>query len=153
MQRISSTSTFFYKRVFPVLWFGFVAIFFAVFFFGKPARGAAIPFFIMPVFMAAIGYVIMKKMIFNLADDVFDTGDALIVRFGSEQESVPLSEIININYMYLQNPNRVTLTLRTPSRFGKEVSFMPPTRFVPFAKSPVVAQLIERVDAARRSGS
>jgi hypothetical protein len=107
--------------------------------------------FIVPVFMAAIGYLMMKHMIFNLADEVLDAGDALIVRFGSEQERIPLSEIINISYTYMQNPSRVTLTLRTPSRFGKEVSFMPPQRFFPFAKSPIVAELIERADTARRA--
>lgn len=153
MNRISSRSTFANKRLFPAFWFGFIAIFFAIGLFGKPARGSVFPLFAMPAFMAVIGYLIMKHMIFNLADEVLDAGDALIVRFGSEQERIPLSEIINISYAYLQNPSRVTLTLRTPSRFGKEVSFMPPQRFVPFAKSPIVAELIERVDVARRAAA
>jgi hypothetical protein len=48
------------------------------------------------------------------------------------------------------NPPRVTLTLRQPSIFGTEVSFSAPVRFIPFAKSPLVEDLIRRVDAARR---
>jgi hypothetical protein len=150
MHRISSRSTFFYKRVFPLIWFGFLVFMIAIPLTAKNTRGHfSIFFFLPPAFMAAIGYFIFKKLIFDLADEVTDAGDALIVRFGSEQQRIPLSEIMNISYSYMTNPPRVTLTLRTPSQFGKEVSFSPPTRFVPFAKSPIVADLIERVDAAR----
>jgi hypothetical protein len=85
-----------------------------------------------------------------LADSVFDDGDSLVVRFGSVEERIPFSQIINVSYTYMANPSRVTLTLRTPGSFGKEISFSPPQRFLPFAKSPIVADLIERVDAARR---
>jgi hypothetical protein len=92
----------------------------------------------------------MKKLVFDLADEVLDDGDSLVVRFGSEQERIPLSQIMNVSYSYMSNPARVTLTLRTPGRFGKEITFSPPQRFVPFAKSPIVSDLIERIDAARR---
>jgi len=89
--------------------------------------------------------------VFDLADELFDAGDSLIVRFGTERERVLLAEIINVSYSYMMNPARVSLTLRTPGRFGKEISFSPPQRFVPFAKSPIVANLIDRIDAARRA--
>jgi hypothetical protein len=150
MKRISSRTTFFTKRVFPVIWFGFLVLFVASTLSKKSSGGLPVAFFIMPAFMAAFGYFIMKKLVFDLADEVFDAGDALVVRFGSEQERIPLSEIINVSYSYMVNPPRITLTLRTPGNFGKEVSFSPPTTFVPFAKSPIVADLIERVDVARR---
>ncbi len=134
-----------------MIWFGFLAFFVAMFFFVGFQVGVPIAFFLGPAFMAIFGYFLMKKLVFDLADEVLDAGDALVVRFGSEQERIPLSEIINVSYSYMQNPNRVTLTLRTPSQFGKEVSFSPPARFLPLAKSPIVADLIERVDAARRA--
>jgi hypothetical protein len=47
------------------------------------------------------------------------------------------------------NPERVTLALREPGRFGKEITFSPARRFLAFARSPVINELIERVDAAR----
>jgi hypothetical protein len=151
MRRISSRSTFFNKRVFPVIWFGFVAfIFFGPLLSGKARNGPPAAFLFFPIIMAAIGYFIMKKFVFDLADEVLDDGNSLVVRFGSDEERIPLSEIINISYTYMSNPSRVTLTLRTPGRFGKEVSFSPPQQFIPFAKSPIVADLIERSDAARR---
>lgn len=152
MRRISSRITFYNKRVFPVIWFGFLAfIAIAPLLGAKTKGGPPAGFLIFPIFMAAFGYFLMKKLIFDLADDVFDDGSSLIVRFGSEEERIPFSEIINVSYSYLSNPSRVTLTLRTPGRFGKEVSFSPPQSFVPFAKSPIVADLIERTDAARRN--
>ncbi len=108
------------------------------------------PLLIMPVFMAIFGYVIMKKLVFDLADEVWDTGDALLVKNKNEEELIPLTNIINVSYSVMVNPPRVTLTLRQPCRFGKEVSFSPPVRFVPFSKSPIIAELIERIDAKRR---
>ena len=151
MQRISSRSTFFSKRVFPLIWFGFLTIFIIAPLLGKKPEGTlSAGIFIMPIFMAIFGYFLMKKLVFDLADEVLDDGDSLVVRFGSDQERIQLCEIMNVSYSYMSNPARVTLTLRTPGRFGKEISFSPPQRFVPFAKSAIVADLIDRIDAARR---
>ena len=152
MERISSGTTFFYKQVFPVLWFGFLAVIVAVTFVStKGENGPPLFVLVVAVFLCVIGLVVMEKLIWDLADEVQDAGDRLIVRFGNEQEQIPLSNIINVGYTYLTNPARVTLTLRTPCRFGDEVSFCPPARFIPFARSPVIDGLIRRVDAARQA--
>jgi hypothetical protein len=47
------------------------------------------------------------------------------------------------------NPPRVTLLLRHPGIFGKEVTFCAPIRLLPFSKSPVIEELIARIDSAR----
>jgi hypothetical protein len=152
MQRISSRSTFISKRVFPLIWFGFLAILVIRPLLGKKHESdLSVGIFIVPIFMAVIGYFVMKKLVFDLADEVSDDGDSLVVRFGSEEERIPLSQIMNVSYSYMSNPARVTLTLRTPGRFGKEITFSPPQRFVPFVKSSIVADLIDRIDAARRN--
>jgi hypothetical protein len=106
-------------------------------------------FFIMPIIMMVVGYAIMKKMVFNLVDQVFDVGDALLVKNGSQQEQIPLADITNISYVQMMNPPQVTLSLRQPTSFGDKVTFCAPTRFIPFATSPVIDDLIKRVDAAR----
>jgi hypothetical protein len=145
--------TFFTKRAFPTIWFGFLAIFIFVGFVSKNDKNSPPAFaLIMPLIMGAFGYFICKKLLWDLADEVTDAGDSLIFRFGREQEQIPLSNIVNISYSYMINPPRVTLTLRTPSRFGEEVSFTPlqPFSLIPFTRSPIVAELIRRVDAARR---
>jgi hypothetical protein len=143
--------TFFYKKVFPVFWFGFLTLFMI----GPTAvawssgRAPQPMFFIMPIIMMVVGYAIMKKMVFNLVDQVFDVGDALLVKNGAQQEQIPLGDITNISYAQMMNPPQVTLSLRQPTSFGDKVTFCAPTRLIPFATSPVIDDLIKRVDAAR----
>ena len=78
MLLISSKLTFFYKRVFPVMWFGFLAVFFLTALMkGLAANSISnLPFLIVPVVMAIIGYQFMKRMAFDLADEVSDLGSA-----------------------------------------------------------------------------
>jgi hypothetical protein len=149
MRRISSRTTFWYKWLFPIIWFGAMAAFAGnALLRNDPAQ--FLPFIIVPVLMAVFGYVIMRKLVFDLVDEVWDDGTSLIIRNRGEEDRVPLSNIMNVSYSPLINPPRVTLTLRQPSNFGSEISFSAPVRFVPFAKSPVIEDLILRVDAARR---
>jgi len=153
-KRISARSTFFMKRIFPALLFGLIALFFAVSAMNS-GRGPAppAPVFIVPLLLIVAGYFVMRRFVFDLADEVTDTGDALIIRFGSDEQRIELAEIINVSYAGLTNPRRITLTLRHPGRFGKEVSFSPQESFLTpllSGKSPLVTDLIERVDAARR---
>ncbi len=153
MSRRISKSPFFYKRIFPVVWFGFLALFFFV------AAGAAIakrdfaaaaPAIVVPLVMAVFGFVLMKFLVFDLVDEVWDEGDSLIIRNGRRTIDVQLTEIINVNYSTATNPPRVTLMLREPSELGSEISFMPPTRaWLPFSAPPIARELILRIDAAR----
>jgi hypothetical protein len=41
------------------------------------------------------------------------------------------------------------LSLRTPSVFGDQITFGAPIRLMPFSTSPVIDDLIERIDQAR----
>lgn len=152
MEPISSRMTFYYKRIFPLFWFGILGfIAFSVLAMRHEGGGPPAFFLVFLGFMALMGVFIMKKMVWDLADEVLDAGDALVVRFGGEEERIPLSGIVNVSYAWLQSPNRVTLTLRTAGKFGSEISFAAPHRFVPFAKSPVIVDLIQRVDSARQT--
>ncbi len=140
--------TFYYKRVFPFVMLGFVLLFIAL-----PMRAGAVPplpFVLLPLAVIAVIFFVWKKLIYDLVDEAWDAGDALVIRNGNEEDRIPLSAIVNVNYSPMVNPPRVTLTLRTPSVFGDTVTFCAPVRFVPFASSPIVADLIRRVDAARR---
>lgn len=151
MKRISSRSTFFYKRIFPLLWFGFIAFFATIPIWANHRSHHPLPFaFLMPpAVMAVLGYVLFRYLIFDLVDEVWDDGDSLIVRNGGMEERVQLDNIINVGFSTLTNPERVTLTLREPGILGKEVTFSPPRRFLRFRRSPIVDELIARVDLAR----
>lgn len=153
-KRISSRNTFFQKRVLPPLLFGVLALGVVVpFVLTRASRNAPPwPVFVVPAAVMVIIYAVLKKLVFDLADEVVDEGDALRVRFGDEEERIPLSEIINLSYSGITNPPRITLTLRSAGRFGREVSFSPQQGFLSplFRPNPLVSDLIERVDAARR---
>jgi hypothetical protein len=152
MRRLSSRTTFVTKRVFPVFWFGMVGIFFGVTVYGTTVgRSMPLPAVLAPVFMAVVGYLVMKHLVFDLVDEVWDAGQVLIVRNGGREDRVDLRDVVNVSYTIATNPRRVTLTLRRPSGFGPEISFVPPATWNPFARSPIVAELIERVDEARRA--
>jgi hypothetical protein len=152
MRRISSQWTFFYKFVFPIIWFGFIIVFLivAIFVPTRSGQGPSIPALIVPIIMLVIGYALMKKLIFDLADEVWDDGDTLVVKKGGQEQRIALSDIKNVNYSTMSSPPRVVLSLRRPSVFGDQVAFCAPIRFVPFATSPVIDDLINRIDVARQ---
>jgi hypothetical protein len=155
MRRISSRMTFLHKRIFPVIWFGFALFFMASPFLapliGGTTSGSPIEFLLMPALMIVVGYFMMKKLIFDLVDEVLDAGDALVIRNGHLEERVALSDIINVSYAQFVNPPRVTLSLRNPTMCGDRISFCAPVSFMPFSTSPIIDELIRRIDAARRA--
>jgi hypothetical protein len=151
-KRISSRNTYFLKRVFPILWVGILGLFVATAFSSAHNARPPLIIFIVPVLLFGVGYFVMRRLVLDLADEVYDEGDTLRVRFGNDEERIALANIINVSYAGLTNPQRITLTLRAPGRFGREVTFSPPRAFFGplFRTNPLVNELIERVDAARR---
>lgn len=153
MQVISSAhSTFFSKRIFPIIWFG-AQIAMGITIILSHRANANIPLLMLmfPLFMALIGYVLMKKLVFDLVDEVLDGGDALLVRAGAIRERIELSNIINVSYAGMTNPRRVTLTLRHAGALGSEVTFSPRQQAFQWNRNAMVEELIQRVDAARRA--
>ncbi|MBV8782961.1 MAG: hypothetical protein JOZ67_02115 [Gammaproteobacteria bacterium] len=154
-RRITSRNTFFVKRVVPPLWFIIIGavVLTVVLSASRATHAPPLPLLLFPpLLVCLIGYFVFRRLVFDLADEVYDEGDALRVRFGSEEERIPLSNVMNISYTSFVNPPRVTLRLRAPGRFGKEVTFSPPQRLWTSlsGRNPLVQDLIERVDAARR---
>ncbi|HWT96703.1 MAG TPA: hypothetical protein VN229_03785 [Terriglobales bacterium] len=151
MQRISSRMTFFYKRVFPFFFFGVFLLAFAANFIGSAVgKGPPLLFFIMPLIVAVFAFFLLKALIFDLVDEVLDDGDALVIRNGGDEYRVNLADIKNVSYSVMISPPRVVLSLRSSGPLGAKVAFMPPIRFIPFATSPVIDALIERIDMQRR---
>jgi hypothetical protein len=156
MRRLSSRMTFFYKRIFPVIWFGLLVVFMVAPFIapmiGGSVSGSPLAFLVVPAIMIVVGYIIMEKLVFDLVDEVLDAGDALVIRNGHLEDRVALSDIMNVSYSPFVNPPRVTLLLRNPSMFGDRVSFCAPVSFMRFSTSPIIDELITRIDAARTAG-
>ena len=148
----SPKTTFFYKRIFPVLFFGVVAMLVLVGLVRVIDSDPILylPFVIVPVLMGIFSYQYIKKFSFNLVDEVLDVGDALLVRSGGREERIALADITNVNYLPYGNPSQVSLSLRRPSVFGDTIVFCGPTRFMPLSSDPIIEKLIHRIDAARR---
>lgn len=145
MKKISG-STFYYKKLFPVLGGGFLIFFFIA----SLSSDAPVIFLIVPIVMAIVGYKILNEIILNMADEVYDNGDELIFHKGNKVQHVNLQDIINIDHIYMSAPVRVVVHVKKKGTIGKELGFLLPTRFATI-KSPYVRELIERVDRARNS--
>jgi hypothetical protein len=149
MKKISNPYTFSFK-VFPYFYFGFIAIFVALVFMGGGWQKEP-GFLVVPCVMAVAGWVFMKVALNDLVDEVYDCGDHLVVRKRGEEEKIPLSEIINVNFAMTQQPARITLTLARPGKFGPAISFaLPPKIYLsPLPRSEIAEDLIARVHAVR----
>ena len=150
LRRLSSKATFYYKWIFPAIWFGVLLLFLIVPLVGGSKASPPPPFLIVPVLMLVVGFFFMKKLVFDLVDEVLDGGDVLVIRNGTLEERVALSDIMNVSYSQFTSPPRVTLLLRHPSAFGTRIAFCAPLRFIPFTTDPIIDELIQRIDATRR---
>jgi hypothetical protein len=99
--------------------------------------------------MTIFGYFLLRALVFDLMDEVWDEGTTLLVRNKNKEERIYFKNIKNISYSVMTSPNRLTLSLRTPCQFGNEVSFSPPTSWVPFRKNEDIIELIDKVDKLR----
>jgi hypothetical protein len=154
MRRLSSTMTVFYKRVFPVIWLLFLVLP-IVALRNLPTRGgyALWPSFVPALMIFIVGFVLYRKLISDLVDEVWLDGDQLLVKNRGQQALTALADVININASTLTNPRRITVMLRTDSRFGRDITFIPasPIGFMSaFKPDPIASDLIERVDAIRQ---
>ena len=145
--------TFFYKRIFPAFWFGFlnsVHRHSASFLPERETAPRRFHFLIVPLIMMGFGYFVMKKLVFDLVDEVWDDGEALLIKNRGQEERIALCDIKNVSYSPVINPPRVTLRRRPTTGFGDQIAFVAPARFMPFAASSIIDDLIERVDQARQ---
>jgi len=132
------------------MWFGFLFYFVLTSIFAKSEQnGFDIMFIAIPIFMAVFGYIIMKKLVFDLIDEVHDEGSSLLFKNSGQEVRVSLKDIKNVSYSFMINPPKVTLRLRHKTELGDELSFSPPSSFIPFKKNRDIEELIDRIDKAR----
>jgi hypothetical protein len=150
MKKISNPGSGFANRAFPFLFSGFLA-FLTIMALMQGALTQAPMLVIVPVFMSVVGYLTWKTNMQNLADEVFDAGDFLLVRKNGQEETVPFSNIINVNFTVNRSGSRITLTLDQPGKFGAEIVFAPPSQFywTSFPKNAIAEDLVSRAEKAR----
>jgi hypothetical protein len=98
-------------------------------------------------YLAAAAFVLARPFVGRQPDIVYDCGDALVVVTSGQAEQIPLSKIDRVT-VHTYAKQRITVTLREPA--DREITFSLPAMFNPFARSPIVDDLVERIDAARQ---
>jgi hypothetical protein len=149
MRCISSETTFYFKRVVPVIFAMFVMTFMAIILYeGRSAsESPLLSFLFFPVLIALTGYFFVKILTPNAVDEVWDAGDALIVWDKGQEYRLALSDILEVRFSPQYNGARiVTLHLRTPSVFGNKVEF-----FAPFLFRGILNDLRKRIDVHKQA--
>jgi hypothetical protein len=154
METISSRQTFFLKWIFPLLWIGILsAVVVPALLKNNISQGWFV--IIVMLFMLAGGVAVFRFFVWSLADEVELGADSLLIRRGGVEDRVRLSDIMNVDISRFSNPQRITLWLRMPGKFGNEIAFVPKMsgfQLNPFSRNKIMERLVENIDRARRAG-
>ena len=128
--KLISSKVSFGNKIFPYLFFGFLGFFVVMLLIHGAYREAPL-FLAVPAMIAFAGYSAWKTTMADLADQVYDGGDYLLIRKDGREETVLFSNILNVDFTIHRRgaAPRIALTLRTPGKFGNEITFAPPRRF------------------------
>ena len=126
MQAISFKNTALFKRG---IWLSAVAL---VLFVTAPAaldaslwRNPLPSAIAVGILCAALSFFFWKTQIHRLVDEVLDCGDHLQVRRGRDEETILLSRVSAVEVASSGGFHRITIRLRTPSKFGLRIEFLP----------------------------
>ena len=148
MKKISSGLTFFYKRVFPIAWLGFIVIYeFVVLgclFMNKMPMEKGIIFMVLPLLMFIAGLCFFSKLFWNLMDEVYYDEMSLLIKNGNESICIPFCEIKEINYKN-SRPPRIEVILNKKTVMGNALYFVPPVRIIAFSKHPDIEAFFEKL--------
>ena len=150
MIQISSRATWFFKKAFPWLWFGFLVVVLIALMIGFVADPSGVgPFVIVPIVLAIAGYATTKGLR-RLMDVVYDADDHLVLMNDGDEDRVLLSDVVDIA-PYAGKWWPVTIHLRYSSRFGDVITFMPQSSHgsIWFQRFPVIDELASRHDRRR----
>lgn len=148
-RKLSAERTARIKYVYPLIYFGSL-IPFAVSYLRNVGDASPMPGLMLLAVMLLFGFFAMKYFLWDLADEVYDHGDTLLIRRRGVEEIVPLSNVQDATFANLRPP-RLTLHLIKAGRFGNKISFSPVAKRLrnPFAKNPIMLDLAVRAWRAR----
>ncbi len=101
---------------------------------------------LIPVALALLGFAYMRRFTFSLADQVFDDGDALVIRSKGRELRILLANVTGVKYSFIADPPRITVSFTTAAVPEARVEFMPcvaPAMFL-FRQHPLAAELRKR---------
>jgi hypothetical protein len=138
MKELSSPLTFFYKFIFPLLWFGGFGFGVRKLIFFPEAYDARW----MQYMAVWLGITIF--MFFTTGDvkKVYIDGKKLIVSNFYSRAEIDIEQIIAVDGTSFLSPKLVWFTLKEPSSYGKKITFLPKHRMGSgLGKHPLVEDL------------
>lgn len=149
-QLLSSEMTLFHKKIFPIFWCGFLICIILGTGISSAQRGEVPPAHLLVLLVILVlGYFVIKTLAFDLADEVREAGDELIVTFDGHQTRIPFDQISHVSKPSFSNPRRITFTLSEPSPLGSKIAFCPASHICNGIS--VYSHLIHRIDEVRRA--
>ena len=145
MRPITKKSPYF-KFILPGMFFGILALFAVRVLMIDQFRLIGIVFLVV---FAVFVFAIFKAFVWDLVDEVYDSGDALILRKGGLEQKVRLEDITNLDYSPNAPPS-ATIWTRTTGPLGSVITFRLPATFNPFSTPKQITDLQERIYQARR---
>lgn len=150
MRKISSGMTFLFRYVFPILYFGILGTAGTVTLLDRTVQDRSEAMFAFVV-MAAAGLAVIRFVIWDLADEVLDASEFLLVKKWGHVERIAIYDIERVDLMQRMTPQRIELRLKRPCRFGRMIAFLPDRSLsAPLEENEVAAELIYRVEQARK---
>jgi len=162
MQKLISYSPFLYRYILgPVLFIIFPLAFWVGLFFGQEpirlgnmllsTRSIGLGNILLIIWMFIIIPIIVLIFGWLFVDQVWDAGNELIVYNFKNRERIPFANIIGLKRQSVIHPTWITLTLRTPCRFGRKIRFLTmPKKWGWRQDSALYDPLIKRIADAHR---
>lgn len=151
LRRISSSMTYFFKVISPAILFGVVGIGIVSALSQRSPQWASVAVLGL---MAFVGLAALRSYVWDVADEVFDDGDKLVVNKGDIQQTVMLRDVAEVRVTRNTNPTRLTLVLRAPGKLGAQIVFIPPnstSSWIPFSRHPLAKELEDRIAALKKN--
>ena len=124
-RRLSLRYPLFYKWIWPLFLVGILTLTEMTLLIVASLIGAEgkIPLFIfVGLWLSFAAFSLRRQSL--LLDEVWDAGDALIVRSKGMEERIALSDIERVSYQWaIRGARRITLWLRRPCAFGDKIAF------------------------------
>ena len=150
-RRISSSLTYFYKRIFPALLIiGFGALTVWLWIGNLTGQAWELRWIALVAWGCGTGFLVWYS---RMLKEVWLYGDQLIVSDFDTEERVPLRQVEEVKETRLWNPKLIKLRLRRAGRWGDRIVFIAPIRFqFVFMNHPLAGELRSLVSEARLRG-
>jgi len=147
--KLISGPTFFYRRLFPII---FIMLMFVIGFVGLTNFNSLYKF-LYCIFCITLSvlyyYLIYKKQ--EIITAVYDMGDRLLFYGNNCEQHVLISDLISIDYSRVQFDERLTIRVKKSGCFGSVLSFNLPVRLSMPAANPIATDLKERMIKCKRN--